>query len=131
MFLYNHDRQQIRNWINALRSGQFPQSRFKLQDDKGFCCFGVACKITIPEVLQAKTDDKLLGTIPYEQNAAPKWLTKINMASLRRLGSASLFDLNDNLYFTFKQIADVIEATFLMEPDHKALLKYMDAYNDK
>jgi hypothetical protein len=36
-----------RLWVEALRSGKYPQStRHNLHDDYGFCCLGVACEIS-------------------------------------------------------------------------------------
>lgn len=131
MHLTNHDKQQIRNWLKALRSGQYSQVTMKLQNDQGYCCLGVACDVTTPKVLQARNGyGYLTGWLPSHQNASPAWLKKINTETNERI-KTHLTELNDNLNFNFTQIADVVEATFLMEPDHKALLKYMDAHNDK
>lgn len=131
MFLSNRDKVQIRNWLKALRSGQYSQVKKVLQNDQGYCCLGVACAVITPKVLQGRNGyGHLIGWIPSHQNASPAWLKNINTETNERI-KTRLTDLNDIYFFTFKQIADVIEATFLMEPDHKALLKYMDAYNDK
>lgn len=32
-------------WLAALRSGKYPQTRDSLQDATGFCCLGVLCDI--------------------------------------------------------------------------------------
>lgn len=32
---------KIKTWVNALRSGEFKQTRRTLQDQDGFCCLGV------------------------------------------------------------------------------------------
>lgn len=32
-------------WIKTLLEGNFPQTKNRLQDDKGYCCLGVACQI--------------------------------------------------------------------------------------
>lgn len=37
-------------WIDALRSGEYPQGRSKLYSGDGFCCLGVLCDIYAKEV---------------------------------------------------------------------------------
>jgi hypothetical protein len=32
-------------WLNALRSGEYKQTAFKLKTNDGFCCLGVLCDI--------------------------------------------------------------------------------------
>lgn len=32
-------------WVDALRSGKYEQTTGVLQDSKGYCCLGVACKV--------------------------------------------------------------------------------------
>ena len=33
----------VREWIEVLRSGKYPQGRERLRTTNGFCCLGVAC----------------------------------------------------------------------------------------
>ena len=33
------------NWVKALRSGKYQQSKGALKDAYGFCCLGVACEL--------------------------------------------------------------------------------------
>jgi len=35
-------------WLAALRSGDYTQTKDALRDDRGFCCLGVACDIHNP-----------------------------------------------------------------------------------
>lgn len=35
-------------WIDALRSGKYPQARFSLKNYEGYCCLGVLCDIMNP-----------------------------------------------------------------------------------
>jgi hypothetical protein len=35
-------------WLAALRSGNYSQTKDALRDDRGFCCLGVACDIYNP-----------------------------------------------------------------------------------
>lgn len=57
-------------WINALRSGDFPQTRFKLADDGGYCCLGVLCEIAEQDqvVIKTQTDD---GSTCYTSKVDP------------------------------------------------------------
>jgi hypothetical protein len=41
------NQENIKKWIEALRSGKFSQTRERLADTKGFCCLGVACEVAI------------------------------------------------------------------------------------
>lgn len=34
-----------KQWIEALRSGRFSQTREKLRDENGYCCLGVVCEL--------------------------------------------------------------------------------------
>ena len=36
-------------WIEALRSGPYPQEREALRTPDGYCCLGVLCDIVAPE----------------------------------------------------------------------------------
>lgn len=36
-------------WINALESGEYKQTKGKLQDQNGYCCLGVLCDLAIQE----------------------------------------------------------------------------------
>ena len=38
-------RQVIRNWVSALRSGEFQQGRGVLRLDGKYCCLGVLCEL--------------------------------------------------------------------------------------
>lgn len=39
------DQEIKERWVAALRSGDYPQARSKLNDGTGFCCLGVLCEI--------------------------------------------------------------------------------------
>lgn len=36
-------------WLEALRSGEYAQTKYRLQDEVGYCCLGVLCDIVDPE----------------------------------------------------------------------------------
>lgn len=39
------DKEIMRKWIEALRSGEYAQCQNSLMDDKGYCCLGVLAAI--------------------------------------------------------------------------------------
>lgn len=98
-----------KKWIAALRSGDYEQTAEALQDENGYCCLGVGCKVAsrngievgsiwgvgtledYPEVLD------WLGLYDYEGDA-------------KNCQFKSLAELNDLRSYTFEMIADHLEA---------------------
>lgn len=39
----------LQQWVQALESGKYKQTKDQLQDSTGFCCLGVLCDIINPE----------------------------------------------------------------------------------
>lgn len=103
-------------WVNALRSGEYTQSRHALRTVSGFCCLGVLCDIAAKtglgkwdtlggrEVFRAKDGYYCADTLPH---AVVEW------AGLRDRNpdsaDGSLASLNDSGK-TFDEIADIIQA---------------------
>lgn len=123
------NKRTIKKWTGVLRSGEYQQTKNKLQDSNGFCCLGVACHMFIATPL-LDGDGHLIGTVPELQAAAPKWLKEINedFQKLAGIGLSQLNDLSmgnmtpgngtDYAYteidrLTFDEIADLIEAVYL------------------
>lgn len=113
MKLDRKDLNQLKKWINALRSGKYKQGRYALQDsNNGYCCLGVACKILIPTKYQFRNDDDcLLGTKPNQQNS-PLWLRDID-SSFKDYTNRSLMILNDHEEFNFNEISDLLQAVYI------------------
>lgn len=115
------DKKQFLKWLEALRSGKYSQTLYRLQDEKGFCCLGVACKVVIPLKKQQFTDaEHLNGSTPswLNQPHAPKWLIQINGDySTKSRSGYTLIELNDALSNTFKQIASKLERVYKKELD--------------
>lgn len=128
----------IQKWCDALRSGEYKQTRDKLEDVNGFCCLGVACKVFIPEELQVKDiNGCLVGYDPSSQGSRPNWLFNVvtdfegkthktipiykqqssgsNYMPQNENGYTGLIRLNDTLQLTFDEIADCIEAVYIHE----------------
>lgn len=117
-------------WINALRSGEYEQTRMSLCNDGKFCCLGVLCDIYAKEKnisweesnsVCFKGEKKILGestllpieVMEYSGIDKSKSLffcgNSFNiLVDLDDIGNGTLSELNDSGY-TFKQIADIIE----------------------
>ena len=107
------NKKQMRQWIRALRSGKYSQSEGDLQNTKGYCCLGVACKVLIPENKQIKDKkNRLEGALPAGQPFAPDWLKAINTDVKDQTGRSLSFQ-NDGKYMSFQQIADLLEKLYL------------------
>lgn len=127
LLVTEQDKVQFRAWLEALRSGNYSQTRHRLQDEDGYCCLGVACEIVIPKNLQVRYTQyeleensdlecelgNLSGCLPQEyQENCPEWLAQVNDAYAKRNGLNSLVARNDNDKWSFTQIADSLEETF-------------------
>lgn len=106
--------EQAQQWTNALRSGKYLQGRSRLQFDNRFCCLGVACKIFAPNY--ERKYGELAGAFPTTDRGAPFWLARISNDLYQKIGQ-SFVELNDNLDYSFDEIADIIELVYV----HKAL----------
>lgn len=101
-------------WVEALRSGEFSQTRGCLRDGEGHCCLGVACELFVPE-----SEKDTSQSLTYYMNAGGKLPDAVMQAlGLRTHGgnfqnwlgrSTSLAERNDS-GATFEEIADIIEA---------------------
>lgn len=107
-------------WIKALRSGEYKQTRKTLQDEYGYCCLGVLCKIS-RQPLDLKIAGLLNGGDLNSQPCVENWalgihtwsvLKQINVASLNDSGNPGMA-YNDLEPFTFDEIADVIQAVLI------------------
>lgn len=50
------NKENVKKWLEALRSGEYQQGKRKLFTEEGnFCCLGVACDMYAKEELQAPT----------------------------------------------------------------------------
>lgn len=114
MSTYTIPKTAIRKWCKVLRSGKYKQGRNRLEYKGHFCCLGVACLIFIPKPLQTREPLGLWGGMPVEQQHAPLWLQKINMNFASHTGT-SLSELNDADLLTFDEIADCLEAVYLLK----------------
>lgn len=111
-------------WVVALRSGEYVQGRALLRSaDDRFCCLGVACELAALEGAVPGFDhDSYAGSTALLPLPVVDWLglsstygdlvNEIPWADSPAAprSAAALTELNDNLGWTFDQIADLIEA---------------------
>jgi len=98
-------KQQLENnrqWIAALRSGQYKQCRARMHDNGAHCCLGVA-GVLFPEIdTQGKYPNPKFEDI-FGYHCYKTFFVSSNLCNRR------LDKMNDDLKWTFPQIADAIE----------------------
>lgn len=106
-----------RLWVEALRSGKYPQGRQALCHIDGdetvdFCCLGVACEVAIAAGLTVRVDTRFGGRRSYDgcslflPPTVAQWLGLADDNGACAGGSLS--NRNDS-GATFSDIADLIE----------------------
>lgn len=107
-------------WVEALRSGEYKQTRSHLKDDKGFCCLGVLCAVYKDET--GAGDWSNHGSNHTHENfktpGENSWsgLPEVvqDWAGLEgsdpEINETTLAGLNDDERLSFAEIADAIEA---------------------
>ena len=92
-----------RLWIEALRSGKYPQTIYQLERDGKFCGLGVLCDLARADGGPGWRDGLYRVTdyqLPYQMS---------RFMGLTKGDQNRLSDLNDKSRATFAQIADYIE----------------------
>ena len=89
------DAELKKQWVEALRSGEYEQVRVELRNEKGYCCLGVLTELINPDV-------------DWED-----WETRIDYEPVKEalggLQPSRFWHLNDDLRYSFEEIADWIE----------------------
>lgn len=115
---------RIKEWVGALRGGEFEQGRCSLRDDTDkYCCLGVACEIYRRATgkgiwTPTNTDDPLrfeleteiaTGLLPH---AVRQYFGLTTTCGRYFIDGrmTSLCDANDAGGLSFEQIADIIES---------------------
>ena len=99
-------------WLEALRSGRYPQTREKLRDKVGFCCLGVACDISGKGTWKASLSSKgqqVFVISPYSSSKTCIPSPLREEIGLTEAEHKSLANLNDIRKATFSAIAVWIE----------------------
>jgi hypothetical protein len=134
-------KERIQKWIKALRSGQYKQCKEQLRNNNKYCCLGVACDI-VPNAIFEDCDVSLPLSVTQYYNfknsyvplRVPDSVMKNYVARCKQQKKRYVnvekemrsFEedeglyatlLNDEYGFTFKEIADCIEYTYLKKHD--------------
>lgn len=124
------NKQNVKLWVDALRSGEFPQGKVKLRrlDSQGhqtYCCMGVACELAVADGVVMDIGDTGSYTVydedmAYMPDAVQEWLGIPDpdpmLTSARHESRVRCIKANDELGWSFGQIADAIAARYLKEP---------------
>lgn len=117
----DEQKEHVRLWVAALRSGEFKQGRDMLRSNNAYCCLGVACEIYRRETQNAEWRGSMFvaGAAGRSSTALPKlvvdWLG-VESGSPRVRTEVSFIDMNDGDRADFATIADAIEQTYLEVP---------------
>lgn len=120
-------KENIKKWIDALRSGKYQQGRKALRregDGDEYCCLGVACAIYVEETgdgvwTRSFATCKFILELTYEvpEEAylplAVQGFFGLDHHDPRIGGVVTLTSLNDSGKHTFEEIADIIEREFM------------------
>lgn len=104
-----------KRWVEALRSGKYIQGQNYLLSNDTYCCLGVLCDLYVKE--HNICWEELTATDTQQNKVPPpeavEWaemhlvVPRVLLSDLRR--EVSLTELNDNLHYSFDQIAGLIE----------------------
>jgi hypothetical protein len=121
--------ENVRAWVDALRSGAYQQGRLALRTpDDEFCCLGVACDVSglgewepseglytdLRYVIRDEHDEVVTRAGAYLPGPVRDWLgieSDNPKLGVEQVNSA--VNANDMLGWTFDQIADAIEEAYL------------------
>lgn len=109
-----------KEWLAALRSGEYQQATCALETDKGYCCLGVLQMVVDGKVERSRLDEKLSAAEPTDE-----WYEENEMESFSKVTKTGgrahnfLIQMNDEGTYneaegrdeplTFLHIADWIE----------------------
>lgn len=111
-----------KEWLAALRSGEYTQGEGELNPIGGYCCLGVAAKVALKndvhvEIFNDLYDDSFI--VGYDLSDQPETMKYFGLKNgaglmdqtitLNDREFKSLVDMNDN-GISFEKIADVIES---------------------
>lgn len=107
-------------WIEALRSGEYLQGRNqlcnKVDGEKVFCCLGVLADIH-PELYFSEEYLSFFGRFGSHDSDLPDDI--LNSVGLDKIDQEDLIQLNDQLGYSFDEIADHLERMFRRERREK------------
>ena len=108
-------------WVQALRSGKYPQTTGRLHDNKGFCCLGVLCDVAIKNGLPVQVAkslrpggltvflyDDVVGSLP---ESVQEW-AGVKGENPCIDYAITCTQANDDAELSFAQIADLVEKNY-------------------
>lgn len=96
-------------WIDALRSGEYEQTRNTIRDDRGMCCLGVLCDIVDPEGWETFGPRVHAHNLGQCGEPAELDVDLLRAAGISREDAQRLVELNDVYRASFDEIADWLE----------------------
>jgi hypothetical protein len=96
-------------WLEALRSGNYEQTRFFLRDKRGYCCLGVLCDLH-PDVDWSRSTPGV-AFYPFDEDEMDLGILPDKASSWSGLTDEQrniLMNMNDDGK-SFEEIADYIE----------------------
>jgi hypothetical protein len=131
------NKERIQKWVDALRSGEFKQGRGQLRDktfnnEYRHCCLSVACEVFRRETGRGAwngnndfvvhhEDENLEVASSYLPPSVIRWFSFPYKDPLISNGKSSRYASfrNDVEKWTFEEIADGIERTYIKEKTEK------------
>lgn len=114
------NKERIAEWVKDLRSGKFKQGERYLRQDDKFCCLGVGCETYTRLTGEGNWSDKWFHPTKEESSGAylPNSVREffgLGEANPIIIGDIMATHANDTLKWTFAQIADALEKTYLSD----------------
>jgi len=119
-------RERVRKWVDALRSGRFTQAPYALRsgiDPDGRCCLGVACEVYREETSDGDwtTEDQVFVTrnsdaVDLLPTDVADWFGFDHMnPTVAKMGKVEVpaTAANDDHEWSFDRIADELEELYL------------------
>lgn len=103
------NKQLLKDWIDALRSGKYKQGHGALFRNGKYCCLGVLMEIAYPEDEWEISPDTY-GIMKGCATTIPEFL--LQDIGLHRDDVSYLIEINDKSGYSFTQIADYLEENF-------------------
>lgn len=105
-------------WINALRSGNYKQGKYRLRSvDNKYCCLGVACEVAFQNGVQLQIRHHFHLYFYDENDGYPPMIVRDFFGLITEAGDyvqdnnlSSLSTDNDTLNYNFDEIANIIES---------------------
>jgi hypothetical protein len=94
------------DWLDALRSGKYTQTKEVLKDSRGYCCLGVLCDILYPDKWRQLSEECYETAYGYSVDLP---MAIKEQCDIENVQESTLIDLNDVKGKNFSEIADYIE----------------------